>query len=95
MVKIHGNYCGPNWTAGKNLPANDPKINWKVKPIDKLDKACRDHDKDCSHPLGCSKAADMRLVRKAQWIALTNRRLRSVAQSIALAISMASITRSR
>jgi len=95
MVKIHGNYCGPNWTSGKSIPANDSKVDWKVPAIDKLDKACKEHDRDCSNKLGCSKAADMRLVRKAQWIALTNRRLRSVAQSIALAISMASITRSR
>lgn len=95
MVQIHGNYCGPNWTGGKALKASDPKVDWSVKPIDKLDAACKAHDKDCAHPKGCSKKADEQLIRKAQWIALTNKRLRPVAQSIAAAISIASVTRRR
>jgi hypothetical protein len=95
MVQIHGNYCGPNWTAGKALRASDPKVDWSVKAIDKLDQACKEHDLDCSHPGGCSKEGDLKLIAKAQWIALTDRRLRDVAQSIAAAISIASITRRR
>jgi hypothetical protein len=95
MVQIYGNYCGPNWTGGKALPASDPKVDWSVKPIDTLDNACRDHDLDCAHPKGCSKKADDKLIRIANAIALTNRRLRPVAFSIATAISIASVTRRR
>jgi len=41
MVRIHGNWCGPNWTAGKALPANDPRVDWSVMPTDALDAACK------------------------------------------------------
>lgn len=94
MVQVHGNYCGPNWTGGKALAASNPKVDWSVKPIDKLDKACREHDKACAHPKGCSKKADDKLIKKANWIALTNKKLRPKALAIANAISIASITRS-
>ena len=45
MVKIHGKYCGPNWTSGKVLAAKDATTeDFKVKPTDDLDAACRLHD---------------------------------------------------
>lgn len=95
MVKIHGNYCGPKWTGGKALVASDPRVDWKVPCLDKLDCACKDHDWDCRHPSGCSATADRILVAKAMWVSLTNRRLRDKAQAIAAVITAASHTRSR
>lgn len=45
MAKIHGNWCGPNWTAGQKIPASKLKRARRgFKCIDKLDCACRDHD---------------------------------------------------
>ena len=62
MVKIHGDWCGPNWTQGRNVPANTPGIDFKAPCQDKLDCGCRTHDQDCAHPLGCSKKGDAKLV---------------------------------
>jgi len=45
MVKIHGNWCGPNWTAGQVKPASSiTRADLKVKCLDKLDCACKQHD---------------------------------------------------
>jgi hypothetical protein len=95
MVKIHGNYCGPNWTGGRNLPANSPKVNWNTPCIDALDCACKNHDRDCAHPKGCSAKADRVLSRKASIVAITNPRLRNKAAAVASMIAAISVTRSR
>jgi len=45
MVKIHGNWCGPNWTAGQKKPAS--KIlttDLSIPCLDKLDCGCKQHD---------------------------------------------------
>ena len=98
MVAIHGRWCGPNWTDGQNISARDYLLqggDFKGSCTDSLDCACREHDRACAGASGCSSAADRRLAAKAQWIALTNPRLRSVAQLIASGILAASITRRR
>jgi len=92
LVKIHGNYCGPNWTGGKPLASNDPGVDWSVKPIDVLDRACRVHDLACSNN-GCSAADDRRLARKATMIGIFNPSLAPMARAIALAMWTASLTR--
>ena len=66
MVKIHGNYCGPNWTGGKKLSAEDfiaQGHTW-IRPIDWLDRLCMDHDRSCGEAkdMGCSKKADQKLL---------------------------------
>lgn len=64
MVKIHGNWCGPDWTAGKRQSAEAYKAaggDFTDPCIDAVDCACRSHDRDCSHPDGCSRSADLRL----------------------------------
>lgn len=96
MVKIHGNYCGPNWTHGRRIPASDYDLYPAVKPIDRLDKACQTHDRDCSQG-GCSKKGDSRLIRQALLVAGTtsNPQLRATALIIAAGISAAAPTRSR
>ena len=93
MVQIHGNYCGPNWTGGKPYAANDSRVDWSVKPIDVLDRACKDHDRSCSKN-GCSAADDRRLARKATMIGIFNPSLAPMARAIALAMWTASLTRS-
>jgi len=97
LVKIHGNWCGPNWTGGKPYAASDPRVDWSVKGIDKLDRACKKHDRDCSHPDGCSSKADRALIKTAYWVSLTslNPVTRKKAQAITTAITAASLTRRR
>jgi hypothetical protein len=96
LVAIHGRWCGPNWTDGRNISVRDYRLqggNFRSPCVDSLDCACRDHDRACSGPGGCDAAADRRLAAKAQWIAITNPRLRNVAQLVASGIALASITR--
>jgi len=101
MVRIHGQWCGPNWTQGKAQPANAPGVDFTAPCDDALDCACRSHDKDCSHPDGCSARGDSRLIEVALKEALNpiNRLFRpsyaDKAAAVAAGITLASITRSR
>jgi len=98
LVAIHGRWCGPNWTDGRNISARDYKLqggDFRSRCVDALDCACREHDQACSGKSGCSARADRVLAAKAQWIALTNPKLRSVAQLISSGIAVASLTRTR
>jgi len=66
LVKIHGNWCGPNWTAGQKIPAKKLKKSRRnFKCIDKLDCACRDHDISIKDD-GPSFRSDQNLQRAAQ-----------------------------
>lgn len=40
-MRIHGQYCGPNWSAGKHQAS---VINGEVAPDDFVDAGCREHD---------------------------------------------------
>jgi len=92
MVKIHGNYCGPNWTAGQAKPASMIDSLPYVKPTDALDKACLDHDRSCSKS-GCTSKGDLRLRNAALLVAVTNPSLRS--KALLIAASMEAASRSR
>jgi hypothetical protein len=71
MVRIHGQWCGPNWTQGKAQPANAAGVDFSASCDDKLDCACRSHDQDCaSDPRGCSRSGDDKLIAAALKIAL-------------------------
>ena len=96
MVQIHGNYCGPNWTHGRAIPASRYSEFAEVAPIDRLDRACQDHDKDCSKG-GCSARGDRKLAKIALLVSLTTRDpgLAAKAKLIAAGITAASLTRSR
>lgn len=65
MVKIHGNWCGPNWTGGKRVPADEYTGPWDGPVKSPLDKCCRTHDHGCSSGQ-CSKADDSRLIACAK-----------------------------
>ena len=100
IVKLHGNWCGPNWTDGKSIDALTYKQqggDFKGVCIDKLDCACRDHDKDCANTKGCSAKADRKLVRNALLVSLTtrNQALAAKAKLISAGIAAASLTRRR
>jgi hypothetical protein len=101
MVRLHGNWCGPNWTDGKAQPANAAGVNFKGKCIDQLDCACRAHDKDCANDLGCSKAADSKLILEALKIVanpihrIFNPGMVDAATLVIPAISAARVTRKR
>ena len=101
MTKIHGQWCGPNWTQGKKQPANATGVNFNAPCDDALDCACRSHDKDCANPKGCSSKADRKLVSAALRYANNpiNRIFRPIitkkAEAVAVGISAASLTRKR
>ena len=71
--------------------------DFKGKCIDKLDCACRAHDKDCADTRGCSASADRKLVQTALLVSLTTRNaaLSTKAKLVAAGITAASLTRSR
>lgn len=100
LVKVHGNWCGPNWTGGRNIDALAYKqagYSFEAPCIDKLDCACRAHDKDCANTRGCSAQADRKLVQTALLVSLRTRNaaLSAKAKLIASGIAGASLTRSR
>lgn len=42
---FHGNWCGPGWTAGKYMNAEDAsELDFEVEAVDKLDQICKYHD---------------------------------------------------
>lgn len=44
-LRVHGNWCGPGWTAGKWMNAADmTEEDKKIDAIDALDQACKNHD---------------------------------------------------
>ncbi len=96
IVQIHGNYCGPNWTHGRAIPASRYSEFPEVTPIDALDRACQAHDKDCSKG-GCSTAGDKALRNAALMVAIrtTNPVLRSTALLIAGGMTLTSSRRDR
>ena len=98
MVAIHGRWCGPNWTDGRAISARDYKLqggDFKGSCIDSLDCACREHDRGCSGSGGCTASVDRRLAAKAQWIAITNPRLRMKAQAVASTFAIIQLARRR
>jgi len=100
VVRIHGRWCGPNWTDGRAIDALSYKQaggDFKGKCVDKLDCACRAHDKDCANERGCSSRADRKLIREALLVSLTTRNasLSAKAKLVAAGITAASLTRSR
>ena len=104
MVRIYGNWCGPNWTAGRNIDALTYKEQggqFDEPCIDKLDCACRKHDRSCAHPLGCSRKGDAELVKTALAVSVNPRNrlfnpvLANTAALIAAGITAASATRRR
>jgi hypothetical protein len=98
IVRVHGRWCGPNWTDGQEISARDYLLaggDFKGRAIDRLDRACRSHDKACSGTSGCSASADRRLALEAGIVAVISRDplVRAKAKLIASGILGASLTR--
>ena len=76
MVKIHGNWCGPNWTGGRRLSAqeyDERGLDWNGPVISPLDAGCRLHDFE-GRSGKMPKAADTRLINTARSRVLSVRR---------------------
>ena len=70
MARIHGNWCGPNWTAGQVKPASEiTRADLKVKCLDTLDCGCKQHDITIG-TVGHSFATDEKLRRISEREAL-------------------------
>jgi len=102
LVRIHGQWCGPNWTQGKKQPANAVGVDFLAPCDDALDCACRAHDKDCAaDPRGCSRAGDDKLIATSLKIALNpinrlfNPAYADKAAAVAAGIQLAKLTRKR
>ena len=101
LVKIHGNWCGPGWTGGKKVDAQDYTGSWNARAIDSLDRACRAHDKACASrgDRGCCSRDDAKLIRAANRTAanplnlVLKPTLVTKALAVASAMSIAQLTR--
>jgi len=58
MVRVHGNYCGPNWSAGRVQPS----VTSDVPAIDEFDQTCKEHDEAYAKQADLS-AADAKFAR--------------------------------
>ena len=104
MVRIHGRWCGPNWTNGKVQTAREYKLKggtFKTPCDDELDCACRAHDKACSGKQGCTSRADRTLMKSAQNILdnplnlILNPMMYGKARVVRDGMALASLTRGR
>ena len=79
IVRIHGNWCGPDWTAGQKKPAKDLIPSDRlVRCTDKLDCACKVHDIDVYERGGRTRNSDSRLSNVAIRIAYDRRQPKSL-----------------
>ena len=70
IVRIHGKWCGPGWTAGQSKDAAMmTSSDYLVKCTDKLDCACKVHDIDVFERGGRTRGSDTRLANVAIRIA--------------------------
>jgi len=102
MVRLHGKWCGPNWTANQIKPAKDAtKRDRKVRCNDALDCACKQHDLDIADLGEPTFNSDTRLMRKAQAIinnplyAITNPRMYAAAFVVRDSMNLVRWTRAR
>lgn len=68
MVRIHGNWCGPSWTGGRRLTAqeyDERGLPWNGPAISPLDEACRSHDYE-GRSGRLTQAADTKLIKAAE-----------------------------
>jgi RHS repeat-associated protein len=60
LIRVTGNWCGPNWTGGQRGSYNPERGDSYVPPADTTDAACRTHDicyYRCRNGFPCDKAA--------------------------------------
>ena len=67
LFKAHGRWCGPNWTNGKKISAEDYMRlggSFNAYCIDEADCACRYHDYQCAMAGRCCKSHDRLLIKR-------------------------------
>jgi len=60
LWKYHGNWCGPDWTGGKNEMYDPARAGSYKAPVDDLDNACKTHDicyYECRQKYKCDQKA--------------------------------------
>jgi len=102
MVRVHGNWCGPDWTAGQAISVDEYVASggdWSEPCLDKVDCACKKHDSRCVG--GCSRSADVKFIGSMnRYLARPMNQIRhpiisSKARLMRTAIMAALLTRSR
>lgn len=71
-MRVYGNWCGPNWTAGQYKPASEITLeDYNVPAIDELDQACKEHDINLfEHPENATKA-NAQFIQKVKGLGIT------------------------
>ena len=67
LFKAHGRWCGPNWTNGRKISAeNYMRLggSFNAYCIDEADCACRYHDYQCAMAGRCCKSHDRLLIKR-------------------------------
>ena len=70
LIAIHGNWCGPGWTGGKDESYTPHPAGYYAAPIDMLDAACKDHDicyYNCRKSNACNKDNRSRCFRQCDY----------------------------
>jgi len=69
-IRIHGNWCGPNWTGGQE-GTYLPGLNQFYKsPVDAVDAVCEEHDKcyyGCRSGFPCSQRSRQGCMRQCDY----------------------------
>lgn len=58
LIKIYGNWCGPNWTGGRKHTYAPAEVGYYKPAVDATDAACRRHDVGyymCRQAFPCDK----------------------------------------
>lgn len=63
-MKLHGNYCGPNWSDGKAQES----VDGKTPPVDSLDALCQAHDAAYFHSKGMEPELRKKVRQQADWV---------------------------
>ncbi len=96
LFRVHGNWCGPNWTGGRRHPYFPYIDGYYRPPIGYTDAACVRHDKcfeSCREVHKCDKQARSKCMKDCNQLLAGAQRLgpssgTSVARSVAIWLGM-------
>lgn len=75
LFKVHGNWCGPDWTGGQVGSYSPYRVSSYKDPIDSLDQSCKKHDicyYECRQDNPCDKSARGQCFLKCDSVLSTN-----------------------
>jgi RHS repeat-associated protein len=70
QVKVHGNWCGPDWTGGREEEYTPMHDYLYKKPVDQVDEQCKRHDVcyyECRRDHPCDKGARRSCMRQCDY----------------------------